>query len=262
MKTSRLTEPQTQMHHPRPSHAGVSNDLRDQLLLDHLPQVLYIARRIHDRLPRQISIEDMVQCGVLGLMDALRKYDANKNVQLRYYAECRIRGAILDGLRQNDWGSRALRRTARKIDQAISNCKFKLGREPSEPELAAALGVSLEVLQRVKGDLHSLQVGSLEAAATNPGREDAVMASTDKHEDPYHQALRSELSAFLAQAVQELPERERKLLELYYFKELTMKNVGAVLGLGESRVSQVHSAILLRLRTRLCNCLSHCASDL
>jgi len=253
MEILTLAQPQTQMHHPLPSHAGVSNDLRDQLLLDHLPQVLYIARRIHDRLPPQVSIQDLVQCGVLGLMDALRKYDANKNVPLRHYAEFRIRGAILDSLRQCDWGPRALRRTARKIEEAIFNCKVKLGRDPSEPELAAVLGVSLKVLQHVKGDLHRLEIGSLEAVPNKPGREDAAMAPTDKHEDPYQQTLRSEFSAFLAQAVQELPERERKLLELYYFKELTMKEVGTALGIGESRVSQVHSATLLRLRTRLRN---------
>src|SRR5271168_2208486 len=121
---------------------------RDQLLLEHLPQVQYIARRIHDRLPPQVLLEDLVHAGILGLMDAVRKYDPSKNVQLKHYAEFRIRGSILDSLRLVDWSPRALRRQARRMEQAINQCKARLGRDPSETEIAEEMQVSLVSLQR------------------------------------------------------------------------------------------------------------------
>lgn len=225
---------------------------RDQLLLDHLPQVQHIARRIHDRLPPQVPMEDLVHAGILGLLDAMRKYDPNKNVQLKHYAEFRIRGAILDSLREVDWSPRALRRQARKLEQASSDCKARLGRAPTETELAAALGISLENLQRLQSDLRGLDVGSLQAETNEIGGEEAIPAGAEaEEEDPYHQTLRSEMSELLARAMGELPEREREVLALYHFEELTMKQVGAALGIGESRVSQIHTAALVRLRNRL-----------
>lgn len=225
---------------------------REQLLLAHLPQVQFIARRIHDRLPPQVLLEDLVQAGILGLMDAVRKYDPSKNVQLKHYAEFRIRGAILDSLRQVDWSPRALRRQARRLEQCISDCKARLGRDPSEPEIASELGMPLEELQRLLGDLRGLDIGSLQAESNETSNEEPAQPSTGAAEDdPYHQTLRSEMAGMLEIAVGELPDREREVLALYHFEELTMKEVGAVLGIGESRVSQIHTAALLRLRVRL-----------
>jgi RNA polymerase sigma factor for flagellar operon FliA len=214
--------------------------------------VQYVARRIHDRLPPQVLLEDLVHAGILGLMDAVRKYDPAKNVQLKHYAEFRIRGAILDSLRQVDWSPRALRRQARRLEQAISECKAKFGRDPTEPEIAAQLGVTLENLQHLLGDLRGLDIGSLQADSSESGGEDSVLSRTSTpEEDPFHRTLRSEMAGLLEQAVGELPEREREVLALYHFEELTMKEVGAVLGIGESRVSQIHTTALLRLRARL-----------
>lgn len=226
---------------------------REKLLLEHLPQVRYIARRIHDRVPPQVLLEDLVHAGILGLMDAVKKYDPSKNVQLKHYAEFRIRGAILDSLRQVDWSPRTLRRQARRMEQAISDCKARFGRDPTEPEIAAELNVTLESLQHLLGDLRGLDIGSLQTEANEPGAgEDALQISAGvDEEDPYHQTLRSEMTALLAKAVGELPQREREVLALYHYEELTMKEVGAVLGIGESRVSQIHTTALLRLRARL-----------
>lgn len=225
---------------------------RERLLLEHLPQVQYVARRIHDRLPPQVLLEDLVHAGILGLMDAVRKYDPAKNVQLKHYAEFRIRGAILDSLRQVDWSPRALRRQARRLEQAISECKAQFGRDPTEPEIAAQLGVTLENLQHLLGDLRGLDIGSLQADSNESGGEDSVLSRTSTpEEDPFHRTLRSEMAGLLELAVSELPEREREVLALYHFEELTMKEVGAVLGIGESRVSQIHTTALLRLRARL-----------
>jgi RNA polymerase sigma factor for flagellar operon FliA len=225
---------------------------REKLLLEHLPQVHYIARRIHDRLPPQVLLEDLVHAGIIGLIDAVKKYDPSKNVQLKHYAEFRIRGAILDSLRQIDWSPRALRRQARRLEQAILACKAKLGRDPTEPEIAAELQVSLEALQQLLGDIRGLDISSLQTDAADGAEDEGVQHRAGREEEnPYHQALRSEMNGLLESALGELPDRERQVLALYHFEELTMKEVGEVLGIGESRVSQIHTAALLRLRVRM-----------
>lgn len=226
---------------------------RDRLLLEHLPQVQYIARRIHDRLPPQVLLEDLVHAGILGLMDAVRKYDSSKNVKLKHYAEFRIRGAILDSLRQIDWSPRALRRQGRRLEQAISDCKGRFGRDPSETEIAEQLGVSLETLHRLLGDLRGLDIGSLpsESSEAGGGGESFQSKACSTEGDPFQRTLRSEMTDLLSKVIGELPDREREVLALYHFEELTMKEVGAVLGIGESRVSQIHTTALLRLRVRL-----------
>ena len=223
----------------------------EKLLLDHLPHVQYVARRIHTRLPPQVLLEDLVHAGILGLMDAVRKYDPSKNVQLKHYAEFRIRGAILDSLRLVDWSPRALRRQARRLEQAISHCKARLGRDPSEAEIAAELEVSLDSLQHLRGDLRGLDIESLQSSTEDHGGEPSDSQVRSEDDDPYQQALRSEMTTLLELAIAELPAREREVLALYHFQELTMKEVGEVLRIGESRVSQIHSAALSRLRTRL-----------
>jgi RNA polymerase sigma factor for flagellar operon FliA len=232
--------------------AELEDGQRDQLVLDHLEQVQYVARRIHSRLPPQVILEDLVHAGVLGLMDAVRKYDPNKNVQLKHYAEFRIRGAILDSLREVDWSPRTLRQQARRLNRAIADCKARLGRDPIESEISAELQISLESLQRLRSELRGLEITSLTSDAGDPGGETPhVFRSSAEEPDPYQQTLRSEMASLLESAIGELPERERDVLTLYHFKELTMKEIGAVLRVGESRVSQIHTAALVRLRERL-----------
>ena len=133
---------------------------RDHLLLEQLPQVRYIARRIHDRLPQHVALEDLVHAGVLGLIDALHKFDPSKHVQLKSYAKFRIRGAILDSLREMDWSPRELRKKGRIMEQAHRKLRAQLGRAATEPELAAEMGISLGELQRLLGDLRGLDLGS------------------------------------------------------------------------------------------------------
>jgi RNA polymerase sigma factor FliA len=240
---------------PGPSQTRIASDgtQREQLLLEHLPQVRCIARQIHDRVPPQVLMEDLVHAGILGLMQAVKKYDPSKNVLLKHYAQFRIRGAILDSLRQVDWSPRSLRRKARQIDQAILTCKARLGRDPTEPEIAAELSVSLESLQHLRGKLRGLELRSLEAELNESGRlENVVQIGARREEDdPFHQTLRLEMTALLAKAMGELPQRDREVLSLYHYQELSMKEVGAVMGLGESRVSQLRTAALPRLRARV-----------
>jgi len=225
---------------------------RERLLTENLPEVRYIARRIHDRLPSHIQFEDLVHAGILGLIDAVDKFDPSKNVQLKSYARFRIRGAILDSLRQLDWSPRNLRRQARRIEDAHRELASKLGRSPTEHELAGHLGVALDDFQRLLGELRGLDLGSLHGQSDEDSAEDSLSAVAARpDEDPFHLALRAEMRGFLAHAVEELDEKERQVLALYYLEELTMKEVGIIMNIGESRVSQIHTAALIRLRARL-----------
>ena len=226
---------------------------QERLLLEQLPQVRYIARRIHDRLPSHIPFDDLVQAGILGLMEALHKYDPGKNVELKTYAKHRIQGAIIDSLRDLDWSPRPLRKKARQLEQAHQRLRAQFGRAATEPELALELGLELRELQRLLGDLRGLDLGSLQDEFTESGQERESLAapSPGPDQEPYTKCLQSELREILSRAVGELQPRERQVLSLYYFEELTMKEVGAVLGVGEARVSQIHSAALVRLRARM-----------
>lgn len=240
--------------HPADAYHDVANDSeRERILIENLPQVRYIARRIHERLPRHVPFEDLVHAGVVGLIDALGKFDQSKHVQFSSYAKFRIRGAILDSLRALDWSPRELRRKGRRVEAAYNEASIRLGHTPSESELARELELSLEELQNLLAQLDSLEIGSLRVESPHDGKEEnlADSVASKPEETPFFQCLRSEMKALLAQAIAELPEKEQRVLSLYYFEELTMKEVGAALGIGESRVSQIHSLAMVRLRARL-----------
>jgi RNA polymerase sigma factor FliA len=226
---------------------------RERLLTEQLPQVRYIARRIHERLPRHVPLEDLVHAGVVGLIDALHKYDCSKNVQFGSYAKFRIRGAILDSLREMDWSPRDLRRKARRLEEAHHKLQSSLGRNPSESELAAEVGMDLQGLQLLLGEISGLEVGSLRVESSRDGQEEDLCEYLPDHseETPLFLCLRSEMKRQLVRAIAELPEKERQVLALYYYEELTMKEVGTILGIGESRVSQIHSMAVIRMRARL-----------
>jgi RNA polymerase sigma factor for flagellar operon FliA len=226
---------------------------RERILMDQLPQVRYIARRIHERLPRHVPFEDLVHAGVVGLIDALNKFDLSKQVQFSSYAKFRIRGAILDSLRELDWSPRELRRKGRLVDSTYSDLSGKLGRAPTENEIAKEMGLDLSQLQSLLAELDGLELGSLRVEYSSDRKEEDLTDSIpSKPEDtPFFQCLRSEMKQLLTEAISELPEKEQRVLALYYYEELTMKEVGAALGIGESRVSQIHSLAMLRLRARL-----------
>jgi RNA polymerase sigma factor for flagellar operon FliA len=227
---------------------------RNRILLEQMPQVRYIARHIHDRLPQHVPIEDLVHAGVLGLMDALTKYDEARQVQFKTYAKFRIRGAILDSLRELDWSPRDLRRKARMIEVATAKLSNLLHRSPSEQELAAEMGLTLEAFQRLLGELEGLDLGSfihVEGGDRDHPEDLCEYLPGNPEESPYFLTMRAEMHELLARVVGELSEKEQQVLSLYYYEELTMKETGAVLGVGESRVSQIHSLALLRLRSRL-----------
>ncbi len=235
------------------SYGGIFEDHElERLLADHLPQVRYLARHIHDRLPPHVPLDDLVHAGIVGLLDALKKFDPAKEVQFRTYAKFRIRGAILDSLRDLDWGPRDLRRKGRMIEDAMCRLSMVLGRDPSEREVADELSIPLEELQAILTDLNGLEVGSLQCVVDGDAEYDlAERIPGSPDEIPDVVCERQETRARLAEAISELTEREQQVLSLYYYEELTMKDIGEVLGVGESRVSQIHSVAVMRLRTRL-----------
>ena len=233
--------------------AWQSEEERQRLLTEQLPQVRYIARRIHERLPRHVPLEDLVHAGVVGLIDALQKFDRGKHVQFGSYAKFRIRGAILDSLREMDWSPRDLRRQSRRMEEAHNKLRAQLGRNPSEPELAKELEITLPELQKLLGEINSLEVGSLRFISPDDGKEEDLceFLPSGADDNPLLQCLQSEMKDLLSRAISELPDKERQVLSLYYFEELTMKEVGMTLGVGESRVSQIHSMAVMRLRARM-----------
>jgi RNA polymerase sigma factor for flagellar operon FliA len=227
---------------------------RDVLLMEHLPTVRYLARRIHERLPQHVELDDLVSAGVVGLIDAFSKFDHTKKVQFKSYAQFRIRGAILDSLRTLDWSPRELRRKGRAVEEAIRAVTHRVGRAPSEQEIAREMGLSLGDYQLLLGDLKGLEIGSLHMERSeDSGDEELAYVPGSPEDDPLFRCLKSEMKQHLADAIDELPEKERMVLTLYYYEELTMKEIGLTLGVVESRVSQIHSSAVMRLRTALAN---------
>ena len=225
---------------------------REQLLIEHLPTVRYVARSIHERLPQHVEIDDLISAGIVGLIDAFSKFDKLKQVQFRSYAQFRIRGAILDSLRALDWSPRELRRRGRTLEEAIRALTVRLGRAPQEPEIAAEMRMTLAELQRLLGDLKGLEIGTLNLEhSEGSGEEELAYIPGAPEDGPLFRCLRGEMKQRLADAIGELPEKERMVLTLYCYEELTMKEIGRAMGVGESRVSQIHSAAVVRLRTAL-----------
>ena len=198
---------------------------------EHLPIVRFLARRIHERLPQHVDIEDLVSAGVVGLMDAFSKFDPQKKVQFRSYAQFRIRGAILDSLRTLDWSPRELRRKGRAVEEAIRVLTARLGRPPGEAEIAAEMKLSLDEYQQLLGDLKGLEIGTLHMEHNEEsGEEELAYIPGRPDEDPLFRCLRGELEERLAEAINQLPDRERLVMTLYYYEEMTMREIGLALG--------------------------------
>lgn len=249
-----LEKPIVPDEYPPEALTALSNSEQERQLLEHLPIVRYLARRIHERLPQHVEIEDLVSAGVVGLMDAFSKFDPHKKVQFRSYAQFRIRGAILDSLRTLDWSPRDLRRKGRVIEEAIGLLTARLGRVPAEGEVAAELRLSLEEYQLLLGDLKGLEIGTLHVEHNgDSGEEELAYIHGRPGDDPLFCCLQGELKKKLTYAIEHLPERERLVMTLYYYEELTMREIGLALGVVESRISQIHASAVLHLRADLKN---------
>lgn len=223
---------------------------RERLVMEHLSQVRIIAGRIHDRLPNHISLEDLVSSGIVGLLNAIDNFDPSFNVQLKTYAEHRIHGAIMDGLRQMDWAPRETRKRSKLIEQAIHRVKQRLGREPVEEEIAAELKISTGEYQQWLGDAQAVEIHRL-VAGDDKGYDLLDLISDDESLWPSQIVERSELERVLALAIERIPKPERIVLSLYYYEELTLREIAEVMGMHLSRIGQLRVQAILRLRSHI-----------
>lgn len=226
-----------------------SADEREQLILEHLPQVRLIARRIHERLPESVSLDDLISTGVVGLISAIDRFDAGHNVKLKTYAEYKIRGAILDSLRGLDWAPRQQRKRTKQIEATIAIVEQRIQRVPSEEDIAAELGITIDEYHDWLSESRGLTVASLESSGPDEdGRNLLRYVADTEQNSPALLVEKSELEKLLASALERMPQIERTVLSLYYHEELTLREISKVVKLHESRVSQLKTQAILRLR--------------
>lgn len=225
---------------------------REALVLQHMPQVRLIAKRIHDRLPDYVSLDDLVSTGVIGLLAAIDNFDPTLNVQLNTYAERRIRGAILDGLRESDRAPRGIRQKSKLIEVAIHRAKQRVGREATEEEIAAELSIPLSEYQHWLTEVRSVELERLEyAGGEDSGLHLLKTISDNEESSPARILERSELERILALAIDRIPKIERTVLHLYYYEELNLREIAEVIGMHLSRVAQLRTQAILRLRSHI-----------
>ena len=224
---------------------------RERLILEHLPQVRLIARRIHDRIPVSINLDDLISAGVVGLISAIDHFDARHDVKLKTYAEYKIRGAILDSLRGLDWAPRQQRRRSRLIENAIGSLEQVHQRVPEDEEIARHLGLSIAEYHEWLSDARGLTLGSLEnAVSAESGAQELIHFVADSEQSwPSEIVERAELERVVAQAIGRMPKVERTVLSLYYYEEMTLREIAKILNLHESRISQLKTQAILRLRS-------------
>ena len=230
--------------------------LRDRLILTYAPLVKYVAGRLGTGLPAHVDEGDLVSYGLLGLMNAIERFDPNRDIKFETYAISRIKGSIIDELRAMDWVPRSVRARARDIERAIGELEARLGRAPTDEEIAGKLGVSQDELADSLTDISRSSIAALDELWTVSSTGGDQIALIDTIEDtdapdPQRSLSQTEMREAIADAIARLPEREKLVVTLYYYEELTLREIGEVLGVTESRVSQLHTKAILRLKSRL-----------
>jgi RNA polymerase sigma factor for flagellar operon FliA len=233
-------------------HDAPTRQARDRLIIHYSPLVKYVAGRVAVGLPQNVEQSDLVSYGIFGLIDAIEKFDPGRGFKFETYAISRIKGAILDELRSIDWVPRSVRAKGRAVERAFSKLEARLRRSPTEAELAQELDMTDAQLQTVLGQLSLTGVAALDEMLGDRG-DATTLGDTipDAQDGPGALLERSELRSQLAEAIERMPEREKIVLTLYYFETLTLSQIGEVLGVTESRVSQIHTKAVLQLRSRL-----------
>ena len=224
---------------------------RDRVVLEHLPLVKAIAVRVHENLPVHVDLDDLVHAGILGLFDAASKFNPDKQVVFSSYAKHRIKGAILDSLRQLDWASRDMRRRHKQVEAATRDLAAELKRNPTEAEVAHKLGMDVDRWRTMMLDLRN--VGLISASTRGNENEDLPAPDFPSKAETHPDSIcaRHQLRSVLGVAIKTLPERYQKVVTLYYSNEMTMKEIGGILGINESRVSQIHKAALEKMEVVL-----------
>ncbi len=246
-QTAHQTAHQTTQQFVSPHSADLD---REALITTHLPKVKYLADRISVKLPHTVEREDLYGAGVLGLLDAVERFDASRGVAFTTFAEMRVRGAILDSLRSLDWASRTARRRAKEVQTAFVAVEQVHGRAATEDEVAAHLKISVAELQQNLTEMSGLKITEIDCRDEETGL--SILDSlVDVAASPLDEYENQDREARLAKAIDKLPVRERQVVSLYYLEELTMKEIGAVLGVTESRVSQLRTQAVVRLRGSL-----------
>jgi RNA polymerase sigma factor FliA len=233
------------------AHDVIRDQSADVCIEDYADLVKRIAQHMVARMPSSVQVEDLIQSGMIGLIEASRKYDSSKGASFETYAGIRIRGAIVDEIRKGDWVPRSVHRNARRISETISHIEATLGRDAKDSEIASAMGVELDEYYAMSLDAVSGRLFSIEE--TFPGEENTIIDNeeTSTFVRPFEGVQQQALTQSLSEAIDTLPERERLVLSLYYDEELNLKEIGHILGVSESRVSQIHSQAALRLRAKL-----------
>ncbi|NIO17041.1 MAG: FliA/WhiG family RNA polymerase sigma factor [Deltaproteobacteria bacterium] len=223
----------------------------ETLIEDFLPKIKYTARRLSMKLPPHIDVEDLISCGITGLLDAVDRFDPKKNVKFSTFAEFRIRGAMLDYLREIDWCPRSVRQKANNLQSVYTYLENMLGRPPKEEEVAQELDISIDKLRKELALINGISIFSIdeiegdEEPSSFTHRKMLANYLTEKKND---EDFLLDLKEVLTEAIEELPENEKLIISLYYYEELTMKEIGTILGLTESRICQIHNQAILRLR--------------
>jgi RNA polymerase sigma factor for flagellar operon FliA len=229
--------------------------VRDRLILTYAPLVKYVAGRLGSGLPAHVDDDDLVSYGLLGLIGAIERFDPDRDIKFETYAIARIKGSIIDELRSMDWVPRSVRSRARQIERAIAELESRLGRAPTDEEIAAKLGISEDELDESLSAISRTSIAALDELWTVSAGGDQI-ALIDTIEDtqrpnPQSALAETEIKEAVGEAIARLPERERLVVTLYYYEELTLREIGEVLGVTESRVSQLHTKAILRLKARL-----------
>lgn len=230
------------------------NDLqKEEVIKAYLPLVKRVVHRLSGRLPKDVDLKEMINSGIIGLVDALEKYDPKHETNFSTYAQFRIRGAILDSFRSQDWLPRSLRHKSHRIEQAYQRIEQRLGRPASDEEVAEELSITLNDLQRLLGEVGSIVMMSFEELGFGHGEErfQATESIPSALDDPLNSMLGSERISLIARALDRLPEKERLVISLYFYEELNLKEIGEIMGVTESRASQIRSRALIRLKNYL-----------
>jgi RNA polymerase sigma factor for flagellar operon FliA len=235
-------------------YLNVDRLLRDQLILDYAPLIRFIAQKISSRLPSNVDIDDLISAGVIGLMDAIEKYDPSRDNKFKTYAEFRVRGAILDELRSQDWVPRSVRDKAKKIERTYTELEQRLGRSATDTEISDALELSLDEYYAMISKVKAVTLLSAEDVLSPIRQErkgilDELEAGNSKN--PFLQLKNKNVQQVIKDHIKELPEKQKLVLSLYYYEDLNLKEIGRILDVTESRVSQLHTQAVEKLRHKL-----------